>query len=77
MYKVISPGNLSLSSYRQITSLVGSLQTCNLCIIMYMMELMFGQSLINTGVTVIVLHAKVTPHFNVLHETIRYHFHGN
>ena len=53
------------------------LQTCNSCIIMYMMVLMFGQSLMVTGVTVIVLHAIITPYYNVLHEAISYCFHGN
>ena len=32
---------------------------------MYMMVLMFGQSLMVTGVTVIMLHAKITPYNNV------------
>ena len=53
------------------------LQTCNSCIIMYMMGLMLGQSLMVTGVTVIVLHVKITPYYNVLHEAINYCFHGN
>ena len=53
------------------------LQTCNLCIIMYIIVLMSGQSLMVTGVTGIVLHAKITPYYNVLHEAICYCFHGN
>ena len=53
------------------------LQTCNSCNNMYMMVLMFGQSLMVTGVTVIMLHAKITPYYNVLHEAISYCFHGN
>ena len=53
------------------------LQTFNSCIIMYMMGLMFGQNLMVTGVTVIVLHAKITPYYNVLHKAINYCFHGN
>ena len=40
------------------------------CIIMYMMGLMLGQSSMVTGATVIVLHAKITPYCNVLHEAI-------
>ena len=43
------------------------LQTCNLCIIMYMMVLMSGQSLMVTGATVTMLRAKITPYYNVLH----------
>ena len=42
-----------------------------------MMGLMLGQSLMVTGVIVIVLHAKITPYYNVLHEAISYRFHGN
>ena len=38
---------------------------------------MFGQSLMDAGVTGIVLHAKITPYYNVLHEAISYRFHGN
>ena len=53
------------------------LQTCNSCIIMYTMVLLFGQSLMVTGVTVIVLHAKITPYYNVWHEVNSYCFHGN
>ena len=41
---------------------------------MYMMVLMSGQSLMVTGVTVIVLCAKITPYYNVLHEDISYLF---
>ena len=37
---------------------------------MYMMGLMLGQSLMVTGVTVIVLHAKITPYYNVLQEAM-------
>ena len=44
---------------------------------MHMMVLMFGQSLMVTSVKVTVLHAKITPYYNVLHETISYYFHGN
>ena len=44
---------------------------------MYMMGLMLGQSLMVTGITVIALHAKITPYYNVLHEVISYCFHGN
>ena len=44
---------------------------------MYIMVLMSGQSLMITGVTVIVLRAKISPYYNVLHETISYRFHGN
>ena len=36
---------------------------------------MFGQSLMVTGVTVIVLHAKIMPYYNVLHKANS--FHGN
>ena len=53
------------------------LQTCNSCIIMYTMVLMFGESLMVTGVTVIVLHAKITLYYNVWHEVNSYCFHGN
>ena len=38
------------------------------------MVLMLGQSLIVTDFTVIVLHAKVSPYYNVLHEAIGYFF---
>ena len=44
---------------------------------MFMMGLMFDQSLMVTGVTVIVLHAKITPYYDVLHKGINYCFHGN
>ena len=44
---------------------------------MYMMVLMYGQSSMVTGITVIVLHAKISPYYNVLHEAISYCFHGN
>ena len=44
---------------------------------MNMMGLMLGQSLMFTGVAVIVLHAKITSFYNVLHEAISYRFHGN
>ena len=44
---------------------------------MYTMVSMFGQSLMGTGVTVIVLHAKITPYYNVWHKVISYYFHGN
>ena len=44
---------------------------------MYMMVLMSGQSLMVTGVTVIMLHAKISPYYNVLNEAISYRFHGN
>ena len=37
---------------------------------MYMMGLMLDQSLMVTGVIVIVLHAKTSPYYNVLHEGI-------
>ena len=53
------------------------LQTCDSCIIMYMIGLMFGQSLMVAGVIVIVLHAKTSPYYNVLHKAISYCFHGN
>ena len=44
---------------------------------MYMMELMLGQSLMVTGVIVIVLHVKIFPYYNVWHKVISYCFHGN
>ena len=44
---------------------------------MYMMELMLGQSLMVAGFIVIVLYAKTSPYYNVLHEAISYCFHGN
>ena len=44
---------------------------------MYMMILMRGQSLMITGFIVIVLHTKISPYYNVLHEAISYCFHGN
>ena len=53
------------------------LQTCNSCITMNMMGLVLGQSLMVTDVTVIVLHAKTSPYYNVWHEVISYCFHGN
>ena len=37
---------------------------------MYMMILLFGQSLMVTDVTVIVLREKITPYYNVLHVTV-------
>ena len=37
---------------------------------------MFGQSVMVTGVIVIVLHAKITPYYNVWQEAIGYCFHG-
>ena len=48
------------------------LQTCNSCIVMYMMGLMLGQSLVVTGVIVIVLHVKTSPYYNVWHKVISY-----
>ena len=39
--------------------------------------LMLGQNLMVTGVIVIVLHAKTSPYYNVLHEAISYRFRGN
>ena len=53
------------------------LHTCNSCIIMYMMGLMLGQSLMVTGVTVIMLHAKTSLYYNLWYEVISYCFHGN
>ena len=53
------------------------LQTFNSCIIMYMMGLMLGQSLMVTGVIVIVLHANTSPYYNIWHKVISYCFHGN
>ena len=44
---------------------------------MYIMGLMLGQSLIVTGVIVIVLHTKISSYYNVWHEVISYCFHGN
>ena len=42
-----------------------------------MMVLTLGQSLMVTGVTVIVIHTIISPYYNVLHEAISYCFHGN
>ena len=63
MYQVISLGNILLPSYKQkqIINLVARgylllFTNFNSLIIMYMMVLMFG---LVTGVTVIVLHAKI------------------
>ena len=42
-----------------------------------MMGLMLDQSLMVTGVRVIVLRAKIAPYYNVLHEAISYRFNGN
>ena len=47
------------------------------CNFLYMMVLMFGQSLMDTAITVIVIHTKIAPYYNVLHEAISYCFHGN
>ena len=44
---------------------------------MYMMGLMLGQSVLVTGVIVIVLHVKTSPYYNVWHKVISYCFHGN
>ena len=82
MYQVISLGNV-IPSYSQKhnqqvlvpEAVCFCLQTCNSCHTMYIMVLMFGQSLMVTGVTVIVLHAKITPY--LLHEAISYCFHRN
>ena len=38
-----------------------------------MMGLMLGQSVMVTGVTVIVLHAKISPYYNILQNSIRVH----
>ena len=43
--------------------------TCN--------NILLGQSLMVTGFTVIVLHAIISPYYNVLHEAISYRFHEN
>ena len=37
---------------------------------MYMMRSMLDLSLLATGVTVVVLHTKLSPYYNVLHEVI-------
>ena len=42
---------------------------------MYMIILMLGQSLMVTGF--IMLYAKISPHYNVLHEALCYCFKEN